>query len=620
MDRDEIEEQMNAPLIPLIQPANSSDITVARIQCAKIVRRGTDHAVRYRRKSMWLRILKYSYPDLDIDVHQPPDMKREWPRPLKSPFPCWNCHRRFQGPPIFMPRQMLDRRVEEHGNFCSAPCVNTYIRDHPNANSAAIAAELYTYMRTVHGFKGAEIGFAPRFDQHTTYGGDEDDAAFDEIIGNPTLTTSVLLVPYIPGDSVVEWKYNAGTDAELVQLPPFAYIPPNTATGGAGILASDGALGGGADGAGGGGGATGGSVASKASLQQSAQSTVAKAALAAYLAKHGAEAAVHVPGLATTIGVNANDTAPADALSNAVPGNVHQSAVAQGAQVFPAPQPQHTAGASAVSAPMQYLAAVMRAAPQPTGDEDPVHDTKHIRQKPLAEIQKRLMELPPQERRAAEYDMFLERYPMDEDLNLSDDDPLPPPPPKKANKNAKKKADGSSATTGAGSRSASNAPALKAVNAVAFLPQGLTVADLVANNMHGRLLPGGAAAAASVSTGLKAKTASKSRAKTASKKAKTVTFAVMGAESNAEENAAPPPPSAPAAESTDGGSEPEQHPAQAAAGAVVVGAPKRPKSSKKRVAAAVTSDDSTNCSDTLLIDEQAASSSTKKKSKAQDNN
>jgi hypothetical protein len=512
---DEIEEQMNAPaMIPLMQPANSSDVKVSRIQCAKIVRRGTDHAVRYCRQPMWLKILKYSYPDLDIDVNRPPDMEREWPRPIASPFPCWNCHRRFKGVPIFLPIVMLDRRMREHGNFCSAPCANTYLFDRPNANTSAIASTLYTYMRTVHGFTGAEIGFAPRFDQHVTYGGEEDDLAFDEIIGNPNLTTKILMYPFIPSDSVVEWKYNAGSAAELIQLPPFAYIPPGETSGGGAMAMAPANPGQG--------GAPGTAVNATGS-----GSTVAQEALAAYLARvKQAQCARESGGAAAMV----------DAREHASP---HAGAVASNAPPFPAaplsdvivPAAQTATSAPTastcgqtlanLSGPMAYLAAVMRSTPVPTSDEDPVYDTKHIRQKPLAQILQRLQSLPPQEQRVAEYDLFLQRNPMDADGNLSDEDPLPPPPPKKpSKKKAATSSDYIGSEAGAG---ASGASALRPTSAAAFLPAGMTTADLVSSGLHAQLLP--SAKPKTAAKPLKPATSGTKKKNTTTGK-KTVTFAV----------------------------------------------------------------------------------------------
>lgn len=135
------------------------------------------------------------------------------PRPLKSPYPCFNCHRMFAGPPIFMPERLLNDQFEEDLNFCSGACMNTYI--HFNLNDASFAsrsANALEYMRKVHGFKGSELGLAPHFSQHVRYGGELTDEQFDAIIGTPALTTRILAVPFIPSKTVIEWT--CSLDAE----------------------------------------------------------------------------------------------------------------------------------------------------------------------------------------------------------------------------------------------------------------------------------------------------------------------------------------------------------------------------------------------------------------------
>lgn len=107
--------------------------------------------------------------------------------------------------------EMLDRKVEEWGNFCSGPCANTYLdKNMRDSNLATRAADLFEYMQDVHGFRENEIGFAPHFTQHVNYGGDLTDEQFDMITNTPGLTTHILMKPYIPTDAVIEWQYTGG--------------------------------------------------------------------------------------------------------------------------------------------------------------------------------------------------------------------------------------------------------------------------------------------------------------------------------------------------------------------------------------------------------------------------
>ena len=113
---------------------------------------------------------------------------------------------------------MLDRRIEEYGNFCSAPCANTYLdKNMRDSNLSTRVADLFEYMQDIHGFRGNDIGFAPHFTQHINYGGDLSDEQFDAIIGTPSLTTHILMKPYIPTDAVIEWQFSGEVSA---CLPP----------------------------------------------------------------------------------------------------------------------------------------------------------------------------------------------------------------------------------------------------------------------------------------------------------------------------------------------------------------------------------------------------------------
>ena len=187
-----------------------------KVMCSRIIHKRTDSRERFTANERYLRILRHSHPD----AVGPP-----WPRPLSSPFPCDNCQRRFLGAPVFLVMKMLDGSLQEDGNFCSGPCANryldTFMRD---GFLAERKANLLEYMQTVHGFKGSQLGMAPLWVEHQRHGGVLTDEAFDAIIGNPELTTTILQHPFIPTESVVEWKYVR--DASSKATPNVAAAPP----------------------------------------------------------------------------------------------------------------------------------------------------------------------------------------------------------------------------------------------------------------------------------------------------------------------------------------------------------------------------------------------------------
>lgn len=197
-------DELTLPRVPLHAAKESSEIRRSEVFCSKIIHQRSNHQIRFRRSPFFLKLVQHSHPEVtELSA------KNEYPRPLSSPFPCFQCHRGFKTPPIFIPMEMLDRRVEEWGNFCSGPCANTYLDvNMRDSNLGTRAADLFEYMQDVHGFEGSEIGFAPHFTQHVDYGGDLTDEQFDLIIATPNLTTHILMKPYIPTDAVIEWQYS----------------------------------------------------------------------------------------------------------------------------------------------------------------------------------------------------------------------------------------------------------------------------------------------------------------------------------------------------------------------------------------------------------------------------
>lgn len=201
---EDLEDLQALPRVPLHAAKESSEIRRSEVFCSKIIHQRSTHQIRFRRNPLFLKLVQHSHPECADR-----NAEGSYPRPLSSPFPCYQCHRMFAGPPIFIPMEMLDRKVEEFGNFCSAPCANTYLdKNMRDSNLATRAADLFEYMQDVHGFRGTEIGFAPHFSQRIAYGGDLTDEQFDAIVATPGLTTHILLKPYIPTDAVIEWQYS----------------------------------------------------------------------------------------------------------------------------------------------------------------------------------------------------------------------------------------------------------------------------------------------------------------------------------------------------------------------------------------------------------------------------
>ena len=193
----------------------------SNVFCSKIITTNASSASRFQCSQRVHKILEYN----GVAGDGPGALMRNdagagawaWPaprpRPLSSPYPCFNCHRLFTGPPIFLPERLLNDEFEEDLNFCSGPCMNTYI--HVNLNDAMFAqrsANALEYMRKVHGFTGAELGLAPHFSQHVRYGGELTDAQFDAIIGTPQLSTHIRKVPFIPSRTVIEWTCSVDAD------------------------------------------------------------------------------------------------------------------------------------------------------------------------------------------------------------------------------------------------------------------------------------------------------------------------------------------------------------------------------------------------------------------------
>lgn len=225
-----MEDHDDAAIVPvrtIVQAAEARGTAHARkseVYCSNIIQRRANNVKRFVHSPVFLRIIKHCHPDC-----KGPGPDGSYPRPTSSPFPCYGCHRRFTGPPVFLPLALLDGHWTEWGNFCSGPCGNTYLRRNMNdANYASRAADFFTYLQDVHGFRGTYIGFAPGFDEHVAYGGDLDDEKFDIVIRNCNLNTIERMAPFYPTDVVIEWTFWLGSPDALPDKPP-PNAPPQQA-------------------------------------------------------------------------------------------------------------------------------------------------------------------------------------------------------------------------------------------------------------------------------------------------------------------------------------------------------------------------------------------------------
>lgn len=212
---DDIEEVEKMPRVVLMNAADDVEVRRSEVFCSKIIQQRSNHQVRYRAGEAFVKLVRYCYPDC-----AGPDDKGFWPRPFKSNIPCFNCHRRFDGPPVFMPITTIENKREEFGCFCSGPCMNTYLHANNDSNLPGRAADAFEYMQDVYGFRGDCIGLAPHFSQLQEYGGDLTNEQFDAIVNNPAVSTHIRMEPFRPTSVVIEW------------LESSAPQPPSSASGG----------------------------------------------------------------------------------------------------------------------------------------------------------------------------------------------------------------------------------------------------------------------------------------------------------------------------------------------------------------------------------------------------
>lgn len=198
---DDLDESL-AKLPVLVSSEAATNVKRGEVFCSKIIHQKATHQSRFQWSSLFKKIMEYAHPDC-----AGPGPKGEYPRPLKSPFPCFQCHRYFSGPPIFIAIVALNGNRTEWGNFCDPKCANTYLHLNMNdSNLAARVADLHEYCQDVHGMRGEAIGFAPHFTLHEKYGGNLTDAKFDQVARTKGLRTHERKAPFIPTDVVIEWQ------------------------------------------------------------------------------------------------------------------------------------------------------------------------------------------------------------------------------------------------------------------------------------------------------------------------------------------------------------------------------------------------------------------------------
>jgi hypothetical protein len=218
---DEILDDVLTKLPVLATALEGTDVKRGEVYCSKIIHQNASHQSRFTWTVLYRKIMQYNGHDGEGKV---------FPRPLKSPFPCYNCHELFDTPPIFLPIMVLNGSRTESYNFCDPTCANTYLHTNMNdSNLAARVADFVEYLQDVHGFTGSHIGFAPHFTMLEKYGGSLTLAEFRKIARTPGLRTCERMAPFIPTESVVEWQCRIDemeATADIRQAVPAP--PPST--------------------------------------------------------------------------------------------------------------------------------------------------------------------------------------------------------------------------------------------------------------------------------------------------------------------------------------------------------------------------------------------------------
>lgn len=217
MAEDLLEDALLTKLPVLIPNANEQEVKRSEVYCSKIIHQKASHQSRFTWTPLYRKLMAHNGFDVDKDTKAP------FPRPLKSPFPCFNCHMRFDAPPVFIPIIVLNGNRTEWGNFCDPSCGMTYLHSNMNdSNLPARVADYVEYLQDVHGFTGDRVNFAPHFRMLATYGGDLDEEKFRVISHTPGLRTFERMAPFIPTEVVIEWQCRID---DVEEAPPEAAEP-----------------------------------------------------------------------------------------------------------------------------------------------------------------------------------------------------------------------------------------------------------------------------------------------------------------------------------------------------------------------------------------------------------
>ena len=190
------------------EPSKRPPVHVVRdeVFCSRIVHQNSSHQSRFTWSNTFRAIMAHACPDCPG-----PDGAGRYPRPLSSPFPCFQCHMKFDNAPCFIPYMVLSGTRTEWGNFCDPSCALRYL--HQNNNDADLAekvAELYEYCQDVLGWEptvsNPRIVQAPHFTMRAAYGGPLTDEQFLMAARTPGLFIKERFAPFIPTPSVVEWQ------------------------------------------------------------------------------------------------------------------------------------------------------------------------------------------------------------------------------------------------------------------------------------------------------------------------------------------------------------------------------------------------------------------------------
>lgn len=178
------------------------DVKRGEVFCSKIIHQKATHQSRFTLAQLYVKIMIYNFPDWSPE-------KRPWPRPLKSPFPCFNCHMYFDDPPIFICIVRLDGTRTEYGNFCCMECGLAGIYAMNPYNLSVMVSDFIEYCQDYHGLQGDTISLAPQFSERQCYGGILSDEEYRMVAKTRGLSTHERLEPFIPTEVVTEWQCRA---------------------------------------------------------------------------------------------------------------------------------------------------------------------------------------------------------------------------------------------------------------------------------------------------------------------------------------------------------------------------------------------------------------------------